>query len=147
MADALSPRRRSRRWLVLGVLFAAASCLVPASEAECAAVMTWVAGQALPAGAHDRTLPDTLGASSQDGRVRVLVGPDGRRCLLLKRQIGYKDNFDGTLYCDAPVRSDEVVERPGGPAIVSIAGDAEFEELYVRTRHGDRHFAVYFDLH
>ncbi|MCY1071487.1 hypothetical protein OV090_42485 [Nannocystis sp. RBIL2] len=108
--------------------------------------MAWVAGLGLPAGAHDMALPDALRASSQDGRVRVLVGGDNRRCLLLKRQIGYKDNFEGALYCDAPVRLDEIVERPGAPAVVSITGDAEFEELYVRAGYGDRRFAVYFDL-
>jgi hypothetical protein len=108
--------------------------------------MAWVAEQAPAAGSHDMTLPEALRAASEDGHVRVLVGADGRRCLLLKRHIGYKDNFEATLYCDAPLRSDELVARAGAPATVSIVGDVVFEEMFVREAHGDRRFSVYFDL-
>lgn len=145
----MSPVNRGRRrgGSLLGVLLAAVGCRAPAaSEAECASVMAWVAERAPAAGAHDMTLPDDLRASSHDGHVRVLVGADGRRCLLLKRQIGYKGNFEATLYCDAPLRPGELVERPDAPRTVSILGDVVFEELFVREAHGDRRFSVYFDL-
>jgi hypothetical protein len=111
-------------------------------------VLEWVRAKGLAAGStHDLSLPEDLAAASADARVHVARLADGRTCILLKKSIGWKNNFDGVLQCDAPLRPSEVVAAPPVPrAYVTLPGHALFEELYVRSRRDERGFNVYFDL-
>jgi hypothetical protein len=111
-------------------------------------VLEWVRAKDLALGStHELSLPDNLAKVSVDARVHVARLADGRTCILLKKSIGWKSNFEGVLQCDAPLRPAEVVTAP--PALrtyVTLPGHAVFEELYVRVRRDERTFDVYFDL-
>ena len=111
-------------------------------------VLAWVRGQNLPPGTtRVLAIPDELAKASADAQVHVARLADGRTCILLKKSIGWKDNFEGVLACDAPLLATETVVAPPAPrSYVTLSGHAIFEELYVRARHDDRTFDVYFDL-
>lgn len=108
----------------------------------------WARSQSFELGStHDVLLPKELVAASIDGRAHVARLGDGRTCVLLKKSIGWKGNFDGLLQCDAPLLESEVISAPPAQrAYVTLVGYTPFEELYIRKRRNDRTFEVYFDL-
>ncbi|TKC90565.1 hypothetical protein [Polyangium fumosum] len=111
-------------------------------------VLAWVHAQSVaPQSTQEISLPGDLVGASADARVHVARLADGRTCILLKKSIGWKSNFEGGLLCDAPLLPAEIVAAPpASRAYVSLPGHAVFEELYVRTQHDKRTFDVYFDL-
>ncbi|MDI1446883.1 hypothetical protein [Polyangium sp. 6x1] len=117
-------------------------------SAQDARVLEWVHTQSVaPKSTQEISLPGDLAGASADARVHVARLADGRTCILLKKSIGWKSNFEGWLQCDAPLLPAEVVAAPPAPrAYVSLAGHVMFEELYVRTQRDPRTFDVYFDL-
>jgi hypothetical protein len=109
--------------------------------------MGWVAGQDLAPGAsRSLALPMSLAGHSADGRVQAARTADGRRCVLVKTRTGYKGNFEGLMYCDAPLRPGEIVQPGGAPAYVSLPELGVFEELYIRKQVDAQLYEVYFDL-
>jgi hypothetical protein len=116
-------------------------------ESECGGVLAWAAGQNVAAGeVVELTLPPALAHVSQGGVVHVARTGDGRHCVLLKKSVGWKENFEGLLCCDGALRPSEVVEPRTGAAYISLPGLGIFEELYIRRRYSDLLFEVYFDL-
>lgn len=130
----------SHRWLV------ACGLAYPSWE-ECAEVLAWTAEQ-LPAGTESElALPLRLAGLSRRGVVQAIRSDDRRICVLLKRTIGWKDNFTGTLCCDGPLAPDEIVRGDVATAdYVSLRGSVHFNELYVAKRLGEGWFRVYFAL-
>lgn len=112
---------------------------------DCRAVVGWIDKERPPlgAGANDLALPKRLAKLSVDATAHVLVTDTASRCLLLKTSIGWKDNFEGDLCCEAPLPPDSA--GAGSKPIVSV-GDPPFEELYVRERMNPHWAKVYFDL-
>jgi hypothetical protein len=111
-------------------------------------VAAWVTKQDLsPGQAHELALPADLAKLSCNGKVVAAHLPDGRTCVLLKKEIGWKDNFEGVFYCDKSLHPSEMMSRGRGePAFICLAGYGVFEELYVRTVRDERVVDVYFDL-
>jgi hypothetical protein len=117
------------------------------NDAGCDGLLAWAAGQDVAEGSTaELTLPPELARASHDGLAHVGRATDGRRFVLVKKSVGWKDNFEGRLCCDAPLRPGELVEPESGAPYVSLAGLGIFEELYVRSREGERRLEVYFDL-
>lgn len=128
------------RWLV-------ARGLVYPSWEECAQVMGWAA-ERLPAGAESELpLPPSLKKLSCGGVIQAIRSENARTCVLIKRTIGWKGNFTGTLCCGGPLAPDEIVHGAYPSAdYISLRGSAYFNELYVARRLGENWFRVYFDL-
>lgn len=119
----------------------------PGEGAGPAAVLQWVAARELGVGPVTLSLPPQLAAASNDGLVHVASLSDGRRCVLLKTAIGYKDNFEGVVRCSEPLQRDEVATAGAPPRrYVHLVGQGPFEELYLHDQLDDRTYAVYFDL-
>lgn len=110
--------------------------------------MDWVKGEEIPEGAvREVQLPRELSHLSQDGKVHVAHLADGRRCVLLKKKIGWKGNFEGVFQCDRPLLPSEIVRRsPEEEPYICLAGYGLFEELYIGAVRGDRVIEVYYDL-
>jgi hypothetical protein len=121
--------------------------LVYPSWEECAQVLAWAVGQ-LPAGTESElALPPRLAGLSRGGVVQAIRSDNGRTCVLLKRTIGWKGNFTGTLCCDGPLAPEEIVRGHAAYAdYVLLRGSIHFNELYVAKRLGERWLHVYFDL-
>ena len=92
-------------------------------------------------------LPPHLAVLSRGGVVHAIRSDNRRTCVLLKRTIGWKGNFTGTLCCDGPLAPDEIVRGHAAYAdYVLLQGSVRFNELYVAKRLGEKWFHVYFDL-
>jgi hypothetical protein len=115
---------------------------------ETARVLRWVAQRNTKPGTEETLrLPAELAAASRDGYVLVAATADGRRCVLLKKTVGYKDNFEAVFACTGPLRPDELKTYGSPPRqFISLAGLGVFEELYVRKRIDEHRYEVYFDL-
>lgn len=115
---------------------------------EAANTLRWVLTRDVASdGAVSLKLPPDLTSASRDGLVHVAALADGRRCVLLKTKVGYKDNFDAQLLCSGPLHPEEMKSAGAPPRqYISLAGHGIFEELYLRRRIDDRTFEVYFDL-
>jgi hypothetical protein len=113
----------------------------PGERVDCAALMA-LARAAAPERGTSRTLPAPVPGTE----LRAFRDAEGRLYALLKEPTGWKGNFEGTLCCEGPLPPAALVRGPGS-AYISIIGDAEFEELYLRRQHDERQFDVYFDLH
>jgi hypothetical protein len=111
--------------------------------------LAWAQQQSVPAGkTQTMRLPSYLAEGSADGNVTIAHLSDGRYCVLLKRSIGFKDNFAGRVLCSAPLLPKEVIDAPNAPGRreIQIPGYGAFEELFVKNQNGDREYDVYFDL-
>jgi hypothetical protein len=114
---------------------------------ESAAILAWVTAQnVLPGTVRELTLPPALAHTSHNGVVQAARMTDGSHCVLSKKHVGWKDNYEGLFFCERPLNSNELVKSPTGTAFISLGGLGIFEELYVRRRHSDNIFEVYFDL-
>lgn len=111
-------------------------------------VFTWASSQRVaPGETQSLRLPERLAHASHDGFVHVAALRDGRQCTLLKKTVGYKENFEGIVACSAAVRSGEIAAHGSPPReYLSFPGHGLFEELYIRKRIDERTFEVYFDL-
>lgn len=94
------------------------------------------------------SIPPPLRRTSRDGQVHVARLRDRNTCILLKKKIGYKDNFEGTLHCTRPFSTSEIIENEvSSRSYISLTGHGIFEELYIRRRVSLDVIRVYFDLH
>lgn len=111
-----------------------------------APLLKWAASQKVEAGGYacELTLPPGLIDLAADGKVSVVRNTDGRLCVLVKTEIGYKGNFKGLVLCDAPIRESEV-DAAGGT--LSVSENPPFEELHVRSRCSDSCCEVEYALH
>jgi hypothetical protein len=93
-------------------------------------------------------LPPELEGESENHRATVARLDADRVCVLVKTDIGFKGNFEGLLFCSAPLKKGELIEAPQGDSrsYVSLETSAELEELYVRKQVDARTLEVYFDL-
>jgi hypothetical protein len=134
----------AHRWLV-------ARGLADPSPAECAQVLAFVIEQELPPGSdRELALPPRLHRLAHGGVVQAARKRDGGTCVLLKRHVGWKGNFTGTLFCDRPLAQGEIIRgNPLWSDYISLAGTRSplFNELYVGRALDDRSFRVFFDLH
>ena len=129
-----------RRIVLLPLLALLPGCGV--SEAKCQAIGAWAAKLQLAPGSQ-RTgvaLPADLAPLSADGTVHVAVLASGRLCFVLKRSIGYKENWSGIAWCDGPLDASAL----RGNTIT--LGDPPLEEIFVRRQRAPHRFDVYFDL-
>ncbi len=99
-----------------------------------------------PGSAREFRLPERLQQSTEQATVHALRTLDNRYCVLLKTAIGWKDNFEGALCCNKPLRTEEVLHPPGGRPYISLEGFYPFEELYLRKERGGGRYDVFFDL-
>jgi hypothetical protein len=109
----------------------------------------WVMKQELePGKAHEVTLPAEMAELAHRGTAHAAFLPDGRKFVLLKKSVGWKDNFEGVLYCDRPLSPGDVMSHgEGQPSFVCLADYGVFEELYIRASRDERQaLEVYFDL-
>jgi hypothetical protein len=79
-------------------------------------------------------------------RATRLALEDGRSFLLLRRDLGWKDNFVGVLCASDELRDHEIVRATQGPDYLSLYPAPPFEELYIKSRHHEKCLEVYFDL-
>lgn len=111
------------------------------------AILAWVAAQhLLPGTACELVLPPEWAHASHNGIIQAARTTDGRHCILMKKRVGWKENFDGLFYCEGPLRSNEIIESPTATPYISLGGLGIFEELYISNRHNEQLFEVYFDL-
>jgi hypothetical protein len=134
--------------LAVAVPIAIAAYQDGALQRESAAALAWAETQGLkPGKVQQLRLPADLARSTKTGSVDVAHLADGRYCVLLVTEVGWKDNFEGRLLCSRPFSSAEFVSPGDGRATyVSLPGYGIFEELYVRRARSDRNLEVYFDL-
>lgn len=112
-----------------------------------AVVVEWVADQNLATStSSELALPSEWKHLSSAGVIHVASTADGRHCILMKKQIGWKGNFEGLLYCDGPLHANEVIKPSSGVSYITLAGLGIFEELYIRKQYNDQLFEIYFDL-
>lgn len=131
--------------LVLVLVYSTVAC--GGMKGDSVELMSWVQSVDLPPGeARSVLLPEALRAQSQDGLAHIARLSDGRRCVLLKQKIGWKENFEGTLTCDEPLRPAELVSITGAPTTITLVGLGAFEEIFVREQVDARTWRVYFDL-
>jgi hypothetical protein len=138
--------------IALGTL-GSSSRTVRVSPAGAANALDWARAQGVKAGTvRSMRLPPRLIASGNGAPVSIAHLRDGRYCVLVITQIGYKDNFEGVLTCTAPLRPREIIPAAGTyPSYVSLTscalpGCGVFEELYIRATRNDRTYDVGFDL-
>ncbi len=100
----------------------------------------------LGSGTHTAVdLPPSLGHLSQDGKVNAVVTPNGRLIVLFKTHIGWKENYEGFVYSDAPLRANELGTDSYGRSIIQIVGlDKDYPVIQKQLR--THWFEVYFDL-
>jgi hypothetical protein len=112
-------------------------------------VLAWAAQQPLEPGATAAIpLPQPLRVASRESQVHVARLHDHNTCILLKKKVGYKGNFKGTLCCTRLLSTSEIIEdKAGGRSYVSLFGHGIFEELYIRRRVSSDTMTVYFDLY
>jgi hypothetical protein len=115
---------------------------------EIRAVNDWGMKQGVrPGDVSKTTLPPGLISFGRNATLHIAHLKDGRYCFLLVTTVGYKDNFDGVLWCTLPLKPSEIVPAEKDRAsYVSLPGYGIFEELYIRQARSDRMFDVYFDL-
>ena len=118
------------------------------SRSDDQSVLSWGIKQKVPSGrTREVILPESLRKASADQRVTIAQLADGRTCILLKKKIGWKDNFDASLCCSGPLKRREIIKDANqSPNYISLPGHGVFEELYIRRTRDDRTFDVYFDL-
>lgn len=117
-------------------------------DAKAVAVVEWARTASVkPGTVAEFPLPADLAAESADGKATVAGFPGGERCVLLKKEIGWKGNFAGVVFATRPLGGGDVVPDPGGRPYLSLAGYGIFEELYIKATRSPRHFEVYFDLY
>ncbi len=116
-------------------------------------VLAWATRQNVKRGTvQSLTVPPSLVGFAAGGPPQFAHLQDGRYCLLVKTEIGYKDNFEGVLSCTRPLLRSEVIAASGTYAsYISLTscsrpGCGIFEELYIRRARDARTFDVYFDL-
>lgn len=94
-------------------------------------------------GTHRVELPSPLKQASWDGTVSLRVTDDGRYIVLFKEKVGWKMNYSGSVYSDAPLRAEDF-ESNGVRRAVSCFGDSEFP--FVSSQFNSRWYLVFFDL-
>jgi len=116
-------------------------------QSECSSILAWVGDQNLPDDkAVELALPPHLSHASEDGKLHAARTRDGRLCVLLKKSIGWKGNFEGLLCCDSPLQQSELHETDTGLIYLSLPGLGIFEEIYIKNANSETAFEVYFDL-
>ena len=91
-------------------------------------------------------LPTELSDESCDGNAHVARASDGSLWVLVKSDIGWKDNFSGAVHMLPAMKAEHIYKDEHGTTVISVDGAGVFEELYVKRRISDRQFRVYFDL-
>lgn len=136
---------KSAGWgCVLALLLLASGCQNKGPE-----LLAWAKKRDVPAGeSRELRLPPELEGESENHHATVARLDARRVCVLVKTDIGFKDNFEGILFCSAPLKKGELIERAqeGSRSYVSLEASAELEELYVRKTIDARTFEVYLDL-
>ena len=115
-----------------------------ATEGKYREAALWVKSQGLPAGTQRLALPQELSGLSVKGEVDAVISSSGRLCMLFKTSIGYKDNYEGAVWCEAPLSPSEI-HSSSGRAFLSL-GNPPLEELYLREQRAPHWFDVFFDL-
>jgi len=110
--------------------------------------LTWAMTQHVPIGHVQKLiLPPHIHPPKRYTYFDVAHLADGRYCILLISNLGWKDNFEGRLACSGPILASEI-QRPddGRHEYISLPGYGVFEELYIAKARSDHEFEVYFDL-
>ncbi|MGB4775869.1 MAG: hypothetical protein WBP45_11895 [Daejeonella sp.] len=91
-------------------------------------------------------LPANLASEAVDKQ--VVVGRLNKQYfILLKKSIGWKDNFEGIVISNKKIPESWLSKMDGNTYYLSIRGLAGvFEELYVSKRVNSTTFKVYFNL-
>ena len=116
-------------------------------EKDCRAVLAWAVAQNVAVGTTiELKLPPDLAHLSEAGVVQAAGLSVGHCCVLMKKSIGWKDNFAGILCCEASLNPGQIVSPPTRVSYISLPGFGIFEELYISKRYSSKLFEVYFDL-
>jgi hypothetical protein len=118
----------------------------PIDCAQCRSVLEWLKGEHVSEDGAEFTLPPEFAHLSATGTASALRTRDGRHCVLLKVSIGWKDNFEGMFCSESPLHAFEIIGDGTDREYISIGDQALFQELYIRRKHSDTCFTVYFDL-
>jgi len=120
----------------------------PTECANCNRVLEWIRlqGTATTDKAEEFHLPSDLASIAARGTAIGLRTADGRHFALVKTWVGWKDNFEGILCCDAPLRDHEVIGSAAERPYISIDNVGAFEELYIRKCYSPVCCSVFFDL-
>jgi hypothetical protein len=81
---------------------------------------------------------------TEDGTVDVIRTKDGRLIVFFKTSVGWKDNYTGEVYADAPFQAGDVL--PFGGGVEQLRFDGWEEVPFIRSRVKDNWLKVYFDL-
>jgi hypothetical protein len=129
------------RWLI-------ARGLAYPSWRECSLALAWAREQLSSTIETELVLPPNLAMLSRNNVIQAIQTSDCRTCTLLKKTIGWKGNFTGTLCCDKPIEQGEIVRgKPPFSDYISINGSVYFNELYVTKPLSEFWFHVNFNLH
>ena len=100
----------------------------------------------LATGSHPTiALPASLRHMSYNGTVSAVVTNDGRLIVLFKTSVGWKGNYDGFVYSDAPLKTSELSTDYYGRPIIAIDG-LEGDCPVIHKQINSRWFEVFFDL-
>lgn len=115
------------------------------SEHELEQAVRQLRGQSFTPGLHlDVALPPQFRQMTETGTVDLFRTADGRTIVLFKTAIGYKHNYRGVVYSDAPLTSQEVVSGAGRGQRSSILIDRL--QMFIDKRINGRWFEVFNDL-
>lgn len=115
------------------------------SERELERAVEELRGQGFQPGLHlDVQLPPRFRPMTETGTVNLIATADGRTIVLFKTSIGWKGNYRGIVFSDAPLKSEEVVSGTGRDSRSSILID--HFQTFIRKRISDRQYEVFFDL-
>lgn len=135
------------RFVACAFVTIAVACSGP-PDATLTSIAGWAARQGVARGSvESRHLPPEYAHVSKNGDALIARLRDGRTCALLYTSIGFKENFDAVLTCDAPIAPDDLRVQPDyHREYVTFPHAGAFEELYVRKKRSDRVYDVFFDL-
>lgn len=96
-----------------------------------------------PPGMHvDVALPPPLRPMTKMGTVDLFKTTDGRTIVLFKTSVGWKGNYRGIVYSDAPLKPEEVMTNPRDQPSILI----DHFQTFIRKRINRRHYEVFSDL-
>jgi len=92
---------------------------------------------------RDVELPKPLRQASWDGTVTLRVTDDGRYIVLFKEKVGWKMNYSGSVYSDAPLRAEDIGSSNSGRRVIGLGDN---ESPFVSSQLNSRWYLVFFDL-
>lgn len=113
---------------------------------QCEQISQWLSEQSLASEImHQLTLPEQLAGKVADKKVYFFKNEKGDTFILLKTEIGWKENFVGTFFSSRKLLSTEIILNQDRDYL-SIISTPLFEELFLKQELEGNRYEVYFDL-